>query len=107
MGHHFGFHNVTTDRRVRAPQRLRRAAYICARRIHPDVKHRDSRFVNLVRSTLERVENSEPAKENESAVRELRRSVVRVIAERELRRATADSPAAAEVPTDQKWTEAS
>jgi hypothetical protein len=71
------------------------------------VKHRDSRFVNLVRSTLERVESSESAAESESAVRELRRSVVRVIAERELRKSTSEAAPVEPTPVDQELSEAS
>jgi len=47
-----------------------------------------------VRSTLERVESSEASDDKQSAVQQLRRSVIRVIAERELRKETLDVPPA-------------
>ena len=54
------------------------------------MKHKDSRFIDLVRSTLERVESSELAGDKKSAVPQLRRSVVRIIAEHEVRKSTLD-----------------
>ena len=55
------------------------------------MKHRDNRFIDLMRSTLERVESSEAAQDKQDAVGKLRRSVVRIIADRELRNSTSDS----------------
>jgi len=43
------------------------------------------RLIDLVRSTLERVEKSEQSEGTEAAVQGLRRSAVRTIAEHELR----------------------
>jgi hypothetical protein len=45
-----------------------------------------SRLIDLLRSTLERVEQSEQSDEQQSAVRKLRRSVVLAIAESELQK---------------------
>ena len=56
------------------------------------------RLIDLVRSTLQRVEKSEHCVEKDAAVQGLRRSVVRTIAEHELR--TGDS--ADSVPADPK-----
>lgn len=50
------------------------------------------RLIDLMRSTLERVERAEQSEEQRSAVRGLRRSVVLTIAEREVRKAQQLSP---------------
>lgn len=51
------------------------------------------RLIDLMRSTLERVERAEQSEEQQrSAVRGLRRSVVLTIAEREVRKAQQLSP---------------